>query len=269
MKKIIFLFFILAFSCSQNFLQDLSSTDPDLVYYEKALNAVNIEDYDKAITILTTQVSLAGQTFPKMRELLASAHAGKCGLNFIEYTSKLAAQTTGSAMFNLMSPFVQIVVDPASCRTALRTIELIGPTNLRTTNQNIFASITGMVLIGAGLRGYADIAPPLGDGAADINLCTGFTDAQVDDIIIGFGFFNKNFSAVSSSVIGSFSSTNFGDVANLCTAAVGAAACTVTDPANITAPMRDAFRDLINTKEYGIGAYMTGGNPAAVPMSCP
>lgn len=268
MKNLILLFIFLPLACSQNFLQDLSSHDPNEDYYTKALAALNDQSYDQAISIINDQITPAGQSAPKVRELLASAYAGKCGLNFIDYTKKLSEQNSGSAMWNLMMPFVQVPVDPASCRTALQTMELIGPTEARTHNQNVFTSVTGMVLIGTALRGYADIAPPLGDGASDINLCTDFTNAQVDDIIIGFGFFNKNFSSVASNTIGSYSNFALGDVVEMCNSTAGAAACQITDPADITPTMRDTFRDLVNTQEYGIGAYSTGGNPATVPISC-
>lgn len=268
MKKFIFLFICLPLACSQNFLQDLSSIDPDEDYYAKAMAALNDQSYDQAISIINDHITPFGQSAPKVRELLSSAYAGKCGLNFLDYTKKLSEQNSGSAMRNLMMPFVQVMVDPASCRTALQTMELIGPTESRTQNQNTFTSVTGMVLIGTALRGYADIAPPLGDGAADINLCTDFTDAQVDDIIIGFGFFNKNFSAVTSTMIGAYSNFALGDVVTMCNNTAGSAACQITDPADITPAMRDTFRDLVNTQEYGIGGYTTGGDPATVPISC-
>lgn len=269
MKKLIFIFLLLPLACSQNFLQDMSSISPDEDNYSKAMDALNDESYDLAISIVNNNITPTGQTVPKVRELLASAYAGKCGLNFLDYTQKLTENNSGSSMSNLMRPFVQVAVDPPSCRLALQTMELIGPTELRTANQNIFTSVTGMVLMGTALRGYADISPTLGDGSPDINLCTGFTDAQVDDIIIGFGFFNKNFSSVSSTMIGSYSSFVLGDVVTMCSDVAGAAACAITNPADITMPMRDIFRDLVNTQEYGIGAYITGGDSLMVPNSCP
>jgi hypothetical protein len=268
MKKLIFIFLLLPLACSQNFLQDMSRVSPDEDKYSKAMEALNDESYDVAISIVNN-ITPAGQTVPKVRELLASAYAGKCGLNFLDYTEKLRENSSGSSMTNLMRPFIQKAVDPASCRLALEIMELIGPTEIRTTNQNIFTSITGMVLMGTALRGYADTSPALGDGAPDMNLCSGFTNAQVDDIIIGFGFFNKNLSSVSATIIGSYSSFVFGDVVTKCTDVAGAAACAVTNPADITMPMRDIFRDLMNTQEYGIGAYITGGVSLMIPNSCP
>jgi hypothetical protein len=269
MKKIILLFSVLSLSCSQNFLNEASSRDYDQEYYTDAMNALNDQKFDDAIAIIGTNISPSGQAAPKVRELLAAAYAGKCGLNFINYTNALASQTSGSAMANVMNPFVNLEADPTSCRLALQTMELIGPTEARTNNQNIFASVTGMVLMGAALRVYADIAPQLGDGHADINLCTGFTDDQIDDIILGFGFFSKNFAAVTSSTVGSYSFSALGDVVTSCSNAAGAGACNITNPADITQPVRATFRGLVNTQEYGIGTFNTGGNPMMIPNSCP
>lgn len=270
MKKIIFIFTMLIFSCSQNILQDMSSIDPDQKYYDLAMESLNAEKFDEAISIVNTQITTNGQTQSKVRELLASAYAGKCGLNFVDYTQKLSQQSSGSAFSILMKPFIQVAVDPASCRLALQTMDLIGDTSVRTPNQNLFTSITGMVLLGSALRSYADTTPSsLGDGVVDVNLCTGLTDPQMDDIIIGFGYFNKNFSAVGESMIGSGSSSALIGISSICTNALGASACDITDPTDITPLLRDSFRDLVNTSEYGIGPYVTGGNALMIPMSCP
>jgi hypothetical protein len=224
--------------------------------------------YDSAITVITTNLSTESQASVKAREILASSYGGKCGLNFVDYTQKLAAQTTGSSFYILMSPFIGTAASPQFCRTALDTMELIGTTATRTVNQNAFTAVLGMVLIGTALRGYADLSPSLGDGVADVDLCVGVTDVQMDDVVIGFGFLSKNFSAVSSSLIGGSSLTSLDTVINSC-AVIAGSSCQITDPAAVTAPVRDTVRDLIQTVEYGIGTYSTTGNDALVPGACP
>lgn len=265
----LFIIFFLSSSCSENLLSGSSDVDPDDDYYSKAMDSLNQQDYDSAIAIITTKVSANGQTTVRSRDLLSSAYAGKCGLNFLDYTDKLSQLSTGSAFSMMMSPFVQAAIaDPTYCRQALATLELIGPTESRTANQNVFASITGMVLIGTALRTSADLSPALGDGTTDVNLCTGLTDAQVDDIIIGFGYFNKNFSAVGDGVIGSGSSASFGQISAACTAVPGAV-CNIISQSDITPALRDFYRDVINTQDYGLGNFSTGGDPMQIPNSCP
>lgn len=244
-------------------------TNPDDDYYSDAMDSLNLQDYDSAISIVTTQISADGQTTVRVRDLLSSAYAGKCGLNFLDYTAKLAQLNNGSALNMMMSPFVQATMaDPSFCRLALETLELIGPTETRTNNQNIFASITGMVLVGTALRTSADLAPALGDGVADVNLCTGLTDAQIDDVIIGFGYFNTNFSAVGDSIIGAGSSASFGQISDACTMVPGSV-CNVISASDITPALRDFYRDVINTQDYGLGNFSTGGDPMLIPNSCP
>lgn len=267
MKMLIAIIFFLT-SCSGNLFQELSSKTGDDDYILEAQEYLNNEDYDSAITILMTKLSSAGQQTVKAREVLASSYAGKCGLNFISYTDSLAASTTGSAFAVLMAPFIGKAVAPQYCRNALDTMQLIGTTATRTLNQNAFTSIVGMVLIGTALRGYADLSPALGDGTADVNICSVVTDAQIDDVVLGFGFMSENFSAVSSSLIGGSSSTSLDAVINTCTSVAGAS-CQITDPDNITPTIRDTVRDLVNTSEYGIGVYSTGGNDLLIPVACP
>ncbi len=267
MKKLITIIFFLT-SCSGNLFQELSSKTGDDDYILEAQEYLNNEDFDSAILILTTKVSAEGQLTVKAREVLASSYAGKCGLNFIEYTDSLAASTTGSAFAVLMAPFIGKEVAPQYCRNALDTMQLIGTSSTRTLNQNAFTSIVGMVLIGTALRGYADLAPALGDGTADVNICSGMTDDQIDDVVLGFGFMSENFSAVSSTLIGGSSSSSLDDVIDTCTSVAGAS-CQITDASNITPMIRDTVRDLVNTTEYGIGLFATGGNDLLIPVACP
>ncbi len=267
MKKMI-IFLLLFTSCSGNLFNELSSKTGDEDYIFLAQEYLDNEQYDLAIDVITNKLSTDGQTKVQAREILASSYGGKCGLNFVDYTQKLAAQATGSSFYILMSPFIGVAVQPQFCRTALDTMELIGTTATRTANQNAFTAVVGMVLIGTALRGYADLAPALGDGTADVDLCAGVTDAQIDDVVIGFGYMSKNFSAVSSSLIGGSSSTALNGVIASCSAAAGAS-CQITDPALITSPIRDTVRDLVKTVEYGIGTYATGGNDLLIPGACP
>jgi hypothetical protein len=266
--SILFFSTVFLISCQGNIFSELSSKTSDEDYIFLAQEFLDSKDYDSAITVITTKLSPEGQTVVKAREILASSYGGKCGLNFVDYTQKLSAQTTGSSFYMMMSPFIGVAIAPDFCRQALNTMELIGTTATRTTNQNAFVAVLGMVLIGTALRGYADISPALGDGTADVDLCTGVTDPQIDDIVIGFGFMSKNFSAVSQNLVGGSSFTAFDTVINTCASTAGTA-CQITDPAAITIPLRDTVRDLANTVEYGIGVYATGGNDLLLPGACP
>jgi hypothetical protein len=255
------------FSCTGNILSDVASKSNDEDYLYQAQQKINEEDFDGAIDLITTKMSTSSQASVAARETLASAYGGKCGLIFMDYVTALSAATTGSAMVILKTPFVGKAVDPTSCRSALITMDQIGPFANRTVNQNFFTAILGMVLMGSSLRGHIDNSPAEGDGVNDVNICSGITDAQIDDIIIGFGYMSQNISAVSSSAIGSGSLATLTGATSTCQAA--GIDCEVTDPSLITGPARDFFRDLTNTQEYGVGSFSTGGDDLLISGSCP
>ena len=261
-------FLVISAGCSLNFLNELSdkNTDDAVIYDAKV--AVNEQNYDYAIELLTQRLSASGQTKTEARETLASAYAGKCGLNFLSFVDGLANAVSGSAFQLVSSPFVGVDVNADYCLDSLQTLDLIGPTETRTTDQNAFASIVGMVLMGASTRAYTDNNPVGGDGAQDAaDISCSLTDAQIDNIILGYGYMAKNFSALSTSQIGSSSSTTISDSINTCTSVAGSS-CEITDPADITNGIRDVMKDLLNTTQYGVGT-QDGSNPALIPAACP
>lgn len=268
MKQVLILFLLLITSCTVNLFEESSSRDTDEDYLAEAQNFLNQQLYQEAIDTILNKVSVPGQSRVDAREMLSSGYAGKCGMNFIDYTENLSQQTTGSSFYRLMVPFVQKAVSPADCYTALTNMQLLGSSSQRTLNQNTFMAVVGMVYMGTSLRGYADLSPSLGNGVADVNICSGLTDAQIDDVILGFGFMTENFSAVGSTLIGASSLGSIDALISTCTAIAGSS-CAMTDPAQITTGVRDTVRDLINTVEYGIGSFSTGGNDLLIPGACP
>ena len=147
-------------------------------------------------------------------------------------------------------------------------LENIAPSANRTTNQNAFASVVGMSLMGSEIRSDTDINGSNGDGIQDApNISCGLSNAKVDLIILGFGFMAQNFSALSSAQIGSSSQTSLNDIITKC-GSISGATCVVTNQANITNPLRDTIRDLLNTSTYGIGTF-TPANDLAIPTACP
>ena len=270
MTKIFFIF-ILSVSflvgCSANFLKELASKNSDDAIIYDAQVAVNEQNYDLAINLLTVKLSAVGQAKVEARETLASAYAGKCGLNFIDFVDGLANASSGSAFILVSSPFVGKVVQPNYCLQSLQTLDLIGSTATRTTDQNAFASVVGMVLMGSATRLYTDNNPTDGDGVQDVaDISCTLTDAQIDNVVLGYGYMAKNFSALTTDQIGSSSGDAISDSIDACTAAAGSS-CEITDPAAITDDLRKTMRDLLNTVDYGVGT-VDGSNPLLIPGAC-
>lgn len=260
-------------SCGPNALSGLGSETSDEFYLEEALKANNSQSFDSAIDILLNKLSIGTQGTVKAKELLAGAYAGKCGFNFINYTTALSAVSgTTTAFGTAMKPFVGVQTTPSFCLSALQTMDSIGSPGQRTANQNAFTSIAGLVMMGASLRTYADAAPVNGDGVMDgasfICSAVNVSSDKMDDIIVGFGYFMTNFAYVSAALLGTSSFTSLNNVATLC-AGVPGATCSVTNKASVTSATRDLVRDFINTTEYGIGSHVSGGTVSGVASACP
>ena len=249
----------------------MSSKTTDDALLEDATKAVNAERYQDAIDIINLEMSVGGQARADVKQVLANGYAGKCGLNFVNFVSGLSSSSSGTAFHLMAAPFVGEVVDPSSCLTALSTMDSIGTTAQRTADQNAFTSVVGMALMGTTIRLYTDAAPAStnGDGATDsANIACSLTNAQMDLIILGFGYMAKNFSALSSQQLGSSSQASLSGVISVCSSVPGVT-CVVTDQTQISTLLRDTMRDLLNTSDYGIGSVTTNGNPLLLVGACP
>ena len=257
-------------SCGPNVLSGLGSQTSDEYYLEEATKANNSQNYDYALDVLLNKLSAGAQARASTKELLASAYAGKCGFNFVQYVDGLA-NSTGSPFNVVMQPFVQVAAAPEYCLLALQTIDSIGTPSQRTTNQNTFSAITGLVLMGISLRAYADKdgVDNNGDGAMDENnmICndTKVTDDQMNDIIVGYGYFVTNFAYIGA-MLGNATS-GLDDSISMCTSTPGAD-CDVTNKDDVTDETRAVIRRLLNTTNYGIGDEQ-GDDAMEVAMACP
>lgn len=264
MKRIsilILTFTLLTIGSCKNAFEEMGSPNSDDALLYDAQAAVDRQRYQEAVDIITLRVSSSAQQSARARAILASGYAGLCGLNFIEYTEDLAA-TTETAIFKILaSPFVGAPVNPGACLTSLQTLSLVGSNAVRTPQQNMFMAVVAMVLVGSATREYTDATPgPHGDGLRDdVDISCELTDAQIDNIVLGYGYMTENFSAISSQLGGASSSIS--DAINIC----GTFSCATTDPAQITPQMRDAMRSIMNTTEYGVG----DTSSTTMPPWCP
>jgi hypothetical protein len=264
-----YLFFIFLFfaGCSDNIFREMADKDTDEALLYDAKTAVNHQDYDSAIDIINNRLGVSARQKTEAREVLASAYAGKCGLNFIDFVDGLTNATSGTAFQLASSPFVGRPVATDYCLQSLQTLDLIGTTAQRTPNENAFAAVVGMVLMGSATRLYTDDVPANGDGTPDaVDIACTLTDTQIDYIVLGYGYMSSNFSALGSQ-IGASSGATFSDSIAACESIAGAN-CEITDPAAITQPIRDTLRDLLNTQQYGVGSFDASNN-TLIPVACP
>lgn len=269
LKKMLLIFISVSTlaGCSINFFREMADKNTDEALLYDAQKAVNNQDYDTAIDIINNQLGGSARVTTEAREILASAYAGKCGLNFLEFVDGLANASAGTAFQLASSPFVGTPVQSSFCLQSLQTIDLIGTNAERTVDQNAFASVVGMVLMGSATRLYTDNTPVDGDGISDApDISCSLTDDQIDEVVLGYGYMSSNFAALGSQ-LGDTSGDTFSDSITACESVAGSA-CEITDPADITPVIRDTMRDLLNTQQFGVGSFDASNN-ALIPAACP
>lgn len=253
---------LLSLSCnpSSNILKEISAKTSDEAIYEDALKLVDASDYAAAIDkILSTSASF--QTNTAVRQTLAGAYAGKCGLNFLNFVDSLS-DASGPPFNFLMTSFTDVAVSPSDCYTSQTTTEsTFGSTSsARAQDTNFFMAVLGLVKIGTYLRNVAD---PDQNGLADtagFDSCsdTSITDADVIQVGTGLGLLLDNLAAISSSM-SSDSSSGFADLQTAC-ALIDPNPCIITDPnsPNWTATSIKAMRSVIKSDSFGIEACALG-----------
>jgi len=254
--------------CS-NIYQSMANKTTDEALYEDAQILMDKQNWDDAIAKMN-DLSADYKSRPDVIETWAGIYAGKCGLDFISYFTTLgSANLSSTTIFQyFMSAWTGKTVNPTYCTLAQTKIEEISvnPT-LRTSGENLFMAILGMVKIGVYLRNYVDRD---GNGTAEKNVCTNdssnLPDAAVQEIVSGLGLIMTNLSyvtGVAASLTNSLSSVN-----TICNGLSGA--CIKTNPATVNSTDIDNFRDLLNTSSsnptapLGVG----GCSNAAVSPCC-
>jgi hypothetical protein len=274
LKNLIFIFIVSIFSlntsCS-NFFEPLSKKDSDAALKESATKKIDSGDYDGAITdILSMSSSYQAKT--EIKEALAGAYAGKCGLDFISFVQGLGSGASSAFFGTFMGAFKGITVHPASCALAESVMMSIGTSSTRTGDQNLFMAILAMAKVGTYLRSLADTDSTgnLGDGAADttFSICSSsapgsvpvtslapfyVSDANMAQIITGMSQMLDNIASVTAVISGSTAVDALDQFKTTCNAIPGSP-CSVFDPDAVTAPMIAAFRKLIDTAAIGIGS---------------
>lgn len=265
-RWLIVLVTIFTVSCA-NIFEPASKKDTDEALYEDALKYLDASSWDSAIA----KFNLLSDNYKLKTEVIenwAGAYAGKCGLIFSTYLSRLTGTNSGSttAFKYFMNAFTGTTVDPQSCVLAENKMKEITPTvSGRSASQSFFMLLLGMVKIGAILRADADrdSTSNYGDGSMDagFDACTvsatdytsdgQLSDIDVTHIITGLGMVLENFAAVSASLSGGDIGTTISSISTSCSG-LNPNPCNISDPANVTAAMILAMRYMIHT---------TTGNP--------
>ncbi len=252
-SKILSIFLCLSMLGCSNIFQGVSNKTSDEALFEDVQTLMDEQNWDEAITKLNS-LSSEFRGHRDVIEAWAGVYAGKCGLNFIDYFTSLgSASLTGTTIFAyFMKAWTGKTVDPDSCTLAQTKMEEISTDPAqRTPGQNLFLAVLGMVKVGVFLRAYADRngTGNLGDGTAEINVCTNdasnLLDAKLDEVITGLGLITTNLAYLTAVLSNNSISGALDSLNTACQASPGA--CGKTKPADITPADRALFRDLLNT----------------------
>lgn len=255
-------------SCGDNLLGSLSNKDSDEALFHDALALMNKQDYEAAIEkILSTSEDFRSR--PHVRNKLAGAYAGKCGLSSLfQFIQSLTGTTSDSSFEVLMKAFQSTNPSLSDCLTSEGIMKSFGNAAQRTSDQNLFFAIFGFAKIGLHLRNFADTD---GNGTVDAGFdsCSNasISDAAIQQVFTGLGIALENMVTFLSSIASSQVGTEILDIQATCDAALGAGACDITDTSLVTPPMIQAMRSFLKSSDFGIeNCPLTG---AAVLGCCP
>lgn len=236
----------LSSGCS-NIFKEAANKDSDESKLEDIRKMLNDKQWDEALAKLEA-LSDSQKSQVAVLETWASVYAGKCGLDFIAYFDALgSADLSSSSMFKyFMNAFTGVAVVPEACQSAQEKIEEISvdPAE-RSSSQNLFMAILGMVKIGTNLRDIADAdgTDNLGDGTTDVGFdACSMTKDQANAVMTGVGLISSNLTALTDTLSSGAITDALGDLDSVCSGN-----CGKTDGTLVTDPERLLLINLIAT----------------------
>lgn len=214
-------------SCDKpNVLTEYSKTDSDEALFLEARKRMDNFEWDKAISILTSDLTPEYRNTSKVKERLMHAYGGKCGISFFDMIHSLKSMNSTSMFDIALKVFDQKVVNVAACDAAIGVLHELGPTSAtRTHDQNTFAAILGLTQMGTTIKAKFDReSSGLGDGSVDSgwNACEissatlRLSDDDVNRVATGVGLIFENLLALGDSLTSGSAGGAFDDARALC-----------------------------------------------------
>jgi hypothetical protein len=252
-------------SCGENAFKSLAVKDSGDAIFEDALNLIDQQDYDTAITkILSLPSSYLSNT--DVKEALAGAYAGKCGLHFLNLVTELGKTSATTFFMQLMTVYQTKTPQIASCLLSEDVMKSFGTVGQRTSDQNFFLLIYGFAKIGLFLRHFAD-ADQNGATDATFDSCdaTDISDANVRELFTGLGLMVENITGITTTIAGGNADDGLNAITALCTSF--GVDCAITNTSSVTNDMVSTMRDLMKSNTIGIESCALVG--AAMAGCCP
>ncbi|MEN0058293.1 MAG: hypothetical protein AAGB31_05625 [Bdellovibrio sp.] len=269
MKRVFWVLFLIlnlavTSSCdSNNVLTEYAQTDTDEALYLDARNYIDDFEWDKAIDILTTQLSAEYRAQTEVQETLMYAYGGKCGISLFDLIGNLK-NVTSTKMFEFsLQIFAGKVVNTASCDNAFNTLMGLGSSSVnRTADQNLFAAILGLTKMSTHLHAKFDTDNGgMGNGVVDVgwNSCTAsnstlrLSDSEVNKIISGVGLIFENIAVLGAQLTSGTAGGSLTSALSTCESVLGTGNCSIVQESAVTPEIRRLFRRMISSSMMGFG----------------
>jgi hypothetical protein len=258
---VIFLTISLLSTSCKNLFSELAKSDSDAAIFYSARQLSNARLYDDAINKI---YELSDEYYQRrdVQVFLASAFAGKCGLDFLSFAQSVANNPTNATPMELALVHMKDVSSEVDCQTAETIMRAVSPAGDGVMSDSIddalYMAFISLAKIGAILSRIADTGAgnPDNDGAVDAgyNACA-MADADAREIGTGITLLYNNIILTSSDF-----ATAMDDMATVC--GVAGATCAKTDPTAFTAPELVLLKGVVDFQDFGVGS-------DAVYPSCP
>lgn len=252
-------------ACGFNLLNDFADKNTNDAKLKSAKMSMNDKDYATAINYLNS-LSPDYLAQRSVQALYASAFSGRCGLDFVDMSTRISGLTGSNLFLNLMQLFPgKTTTDLGYCQTSETTLKNIGDESVRTVDENLLMTFSSMVKMGVALSAYADTnADTIVDPTFDH--CTTITDAHMREIASGIALTVLSLTAAGVTIGGGVTT----GLSNVCALDPSLAPlCTSTDPTSYSPTLIQALRMAVGSSDYGLNASTcaaTFGTPGCI---CP
>lgn len=254
--------------CGQNVFREFSDRNSDPAKLFEARRLLNAQNWSAAIDTLGT-LSSGALAARDVQLTLASAYAGRCGLNFITKIDALVNNASGNLFAQLLGIYRSATATQVQdCVTAESTVlQLAQTATARTSDENLFLSMVELAKVGSIFGEFADLNS---DGSVDVGFdaCdpADLPEASLRQVGTGLTITLSSLAQTSSELVNSIggSLTTICDDLEAFDPALNF--CGVTDPSAFTAVQLRAIGGLIRSTDYpGLGT--CAGDP--ITCACP
>lgn len=246
----------LSLSGCPNAFQEAAQRTTDPAVYFAAQRDLDSRDFSSAITKLLS-LSAGYKARRDVVTTIASAYAGRCGLDFLNLIQSIEDNPSSRLFPLLMSNFSNAsATSVADCAEAERWLRTLAPTNVftnLTSDENVMLAMLSLAKIGATLGAYADLDHNgVVDATFDTCDTTKLPDAAAREIGTGVTLAIAAISASGASV----GSAALDSISSVCSALPpGFDFCTIYTTTDFTVNQMKALNGLTGANDaVGVGS---------------